>query len=133
MESDGTKARHIERLMKQLSELYAGILDDKLNIWLLRELLYRNLSTRDIFSFVEGQAKLRSDIKSLDLRTMTSAMRTKLLDIRRALETKLNKSKELEDKYIGDREEVKKKKREFKKMNKKTYQEKKKKYEIDCK
>ena len=91
-----------------MSELYEGISNDKLRIWLLRELLSRNLSTKDIFSFVEGQAKLRSDIKSLDLRTMTSAMRTKLLDIRRALERKINKSKELEEKYIGDEEEVRK-------------------------
>ena len=129
LEPECNKDRHIKRTMKQLSELYEGISNDKLRIWLLRELLSRNLSTRDIFSFVEGQAKLRSDIKSLDLRTMTSAMRTKLLDIRRALERKINKSKELEKEYIGDEEEVRKTRRVFKKMNKKAYQEKKKKYE----
>ena len=120
--------RHIMRTLKQLSELYSGISDDKLRVWLLRELLSRNLATRDIFSFVEGQEKLRSDIKLLDIRTMTSAMRTKLLDIRRALERKTTRKKTLEEENIEHIKSIQKIKHEFKIKNRKRIEDKKKKY-----
>ena len=64
---------------------------------MLRELLSRDLSTRDIFSFIKGQERLWSDIRSLDHRTMTSAMRMKLLDMRKALYRKENKKSILEE------------------------------------
>ena len=126
-ESD-IKARQIEETIGQLNKIYADISDDNLRIWLLRELMKRNLSTRDIYSFINGQAKLRTDLKLLDYKTMTSAMRTKLNDIKKKLSRKIKKKLTLEDEL--DEEVVKMNTKKHKKENKKRSREIEKKYKM---
>ena len=93
--------RHI-RGEEDLTKTYKDISESKLRIWLLRSLMSRNLSTRDIYSFINGQAKLRTDLKLLDYKTMTSAMRTKLNDIKKKLSRKIKKKLTLEDELDED-------------------------------
>ena len=125
---DSNEDGHIMRDLKQLSRLYSNISNDQMRIWLLRELLSRDLSTEDIFSFIKGQGRLRSDIRSLDHRTMTSAMRMKLLDLRKALYRKENKKSILEEKIYGDKKLIRERRKAFKKENRTNLRHKKEKY-----
>ena len=92
--------RYIDGMIKQLSKTCASIDDHKLRIWLLRKLMSKGLATRDIISFIEGQAGLRSDIKDMDTKTMNSAMRTKLKDVKTALARKIRSKKEMGEKIM---------------------------------
>ena len=55
--------------------------------WLVKQMISKNLATRDVISFVRKQANLRLEIKTLDQPTVKAAMKAKLLDI------KLNKTR----------------------------------------
>ena len=50
--------------------------------WLLKQLLSKNLMTRDILSFAMKQSNLRLENKDLDRNTVKVAMRAKLVDVR---------------------------------------------------
>ena len=95
--------RQISKVDEDLNKTYRNISDSKLRIWLLRSLMSWNLSTRDVYSFVKRQSELRSVIKTLDRRTMTEAMRTKLKDIKLLLARHINKKKRLEACYKEER------------------------------
>ena len=88
--------RHI-RGEEDLTKTYKDISESKLRIWLLRSLMSRNLSTRDIYSFIRHKAELRSIVKSLDMRTMTEAMRTKSKDIKLLLADQYDRRRKLEE------------------------------------
>ena len=82
---------------EDLTKTYKDISDSKLRIWLLRSLMSRKLSTRDIHSFIKHPAELRSIFKILDMKTMTEAMRMKLKDIKLQLEDQYNRRRKLEE------------------------------------
>ena len=90
--------RQIGKVEQHLLETYQNISDGRLKIWLLRTLMSRNLSTRDIFSFLKKQTELRLYVKTVDRSTMVSAMRMKLRDMKFALSFNINKKRGLEDK-----------------------------------
>ena len=106
--------RQISKVNEDLNKTYRNISDSKLRIWLLRSLMSWNLSTRDVYSFVKRQSELRSVIKTLDRRTMTEAMRTKLKDIKLLLARHINKKKRLEACYKGETSVAKMKMKEMK-------------------
>ena len=61
--------------------------------WLLKQMLDRNIVTRDILSFVRKQAGMRSEIKTIDSSTVKVAMKAKLIDIRLNMTRLLTKLK----------------------------------------
>ena len=64
----------------KLREIYLQIATAEARIWLFRQLLDRNIATRDVQSFVETQADLKRESKNLDMATITAAMRAKYKD-----------------------------------------------------
>ena len=70
--------RDIEGTLNKLTETYMKIMKNEARIWLIRSISDKGLSTRDIYSFVYKQAKLRSHYRSLDKNTVKSATRAKL-------------------------------------------------------
>ena len=85
--------RHFGRDRKELIKTYNNISKNRLRIWLVKTLISENLATRDIHTFARNQSELRSIIKSLDRKTMTSAMRTKLKDMKLVLSKNIYKKK----------------------------------------
>ena len=85
--------RHFGRDEKELIKTYKNISENKLRMWLIRSLISKNLATRDIYTFAQNQSELRSVVKSLDRKTMDSAMRMKLKDIKLVLSKYIYKKK----------------------------------------
>ena len=83
----------------QLNKVYSMISDVKSRMGLIRNLMSKHLATREIFSFIEGLRKLRSEIKTLDFKTMISAMTMMLMDLKKAL-TRLTTTKQNLDRKI---------------------------------
>ena len=81
--SDGP--RHIEGILTKLEEIHRKVMKYETRIWLIRSLTSRGLTTRDVYSFVSKQAKIRSHYRVLDKQTVRSATRAKLKDLRLAL------------------------------------------------
>ena len=122
--------RQIEGIWKHLNKLYTEISDDRLRIELFRELLSKDLATWDIFHFVEGQAGLRSVVKTLDTKTMTAAMRMKLLDIKKTLASRVTFSQELEKEAGLTQRDIKELKDNYKKKNSQRIGDKRNKYRL---
>ena len=90
---------HIEGIIFKLRELHRKVMKNETRIWLIRSLSSRNLSTRDIYSFVFKQAKLRSHYRLLDKQTVKSATYAKLKDLRLALQ-KTFRDKKHQENYL---------------------------------
>ena len=58
--------RDIVGIIHKLKETYMDIVKNESRIWLIRSIADNGLSTRDIYSFVYKQAKLRSQYRVLD-------------------------------------------------------------------
>ena len=65
-----------------LLETHVTTMKHQMRFKLLKNLRNLNLSTRDIFFFIKGQADRRTFKKTQDWVTMASAMRAKMLDIK---------------------------------------------------
>ena len=120
--------RQIRGLEGQLYQVYKKISDVKSRIWLIRNLMSKDLATRDIISFLEGQMELRSEIKILDKKTMRSAMKTKLADLKKVLTKAINTQIKLEDNLGWDNNKKKLARNKFKKDNKESKAKKNKKF-----
>ena len=66
---------NITELSNRLQETYNAVTEFDLRKELLENLVNEDLATRDIFSFVKGQAKLRLIDKRMDKKTSRQAMR----------------------------------------------------------
>ena len=75
---------NITELSNRLQETYNAVTEFDLRKELLENLVNEDLATRDIFSFVKGQAKLRLIDKRMDKKTSRQAMRSKITDLRRS-------------------------------------------------
>ena len=93
--SDGE--RHIAGILTKLEEIHRKVMKYETRIWLIRSLTSRDISTRDIYSFVSKQAKIRSHYRVLDKQTVKSATRAKLKDLRLALYENFKNKKHLEN------------------------------------
>ena len=88
--------REIEGNIKKLKETHTKIAKNQARVWLIRSLADRNLSLRDIYSFLYKQAKLRSQYDQVDKQTAVSAARAKLKDLRLELTSLFKKKKHQE-------------------------------------
>ena len=86
-------SRHFDRVKKELIKTYKNISEGRLRIWLMKTLMSENLATREIYTFIKNQSELRSIIKSLDRKTMMSAMKMKLKDMKLVLSKNIFKKK----------------------------------------
>ena len=75
---------NITELTNRLQETYNAVTEFDLRKELLENLVNEDLATRDIFSFVKGQARLRLIDKRMDKKTSRQAMRSKITDLRRS-------------------------------------------------
>ena len=91
-------SRHFDRVKKELIKTYKNISEGRLRIWLMKTLMSENLATREIYTFIKNQSELRSIIKSLDRKTMMSAMKMKLKDMKLVLSKNIFKKKFQESK-----------------------------------
>ena len=98
--------REIVGLIDKLRVTHKKVVSDEMRIWLIRQLTDRGLTTRDIYSFVYKQAKLRSFYRILDKQTMKSAIHAKLKDLRFTMKSKCKTKKHQEKcllKLLGGR------------------------------
>ena len=88
----------LSRKISDVQEMHEKVMIDECRIWLLNSLQSKHLCTRDIYSFILNQAKLKRQDDVLDQSTSRSAMRSKILDLRRSLikNYKLRRKKENE-------------------------------------
>ena len=87
---------NFDGLKKELRETLHKMMMDETTAWLLRSLLKAKLATWDIYNFAAKQADLRTIIKTLDWRTMKSALQTKLSDVQSSLTYNRRKKSKLE-------------------------------------
>ena len=73
-------------LNSELSEILFEISTAESRLWLLRNMISKNLVTRDVLSFVNKQANLRVVNKDLDQTTIKAAMNAKLVDTENSLQ-----------------------------------------------
>ena len=71
----------------KLREKYLHVANAEARLWLFKQMLDRDIATRDIQSFVEKQAGLRREFKQVDMNTLRVAMRAKYKDTGRHLKT----------------------------------------------
>ena len=75
----------LSRKISEVREIHGKAMMEECRIWLLKSLQSKHLCTRDIYSFISNQAKLKSQDDILDSSISRSAMRSKILDLRRSL------------------------------------------------
>ena len=84
----------------EIREILFSISSAKAREWLLKRMLSENLMTRDILSFVKNQAHLRLENKGLDVNTVKTSMKAKLVDVRKNKARLLCNLKRLKDKLL---------------------------------
>ena len=84
---DSNGRRDIVGIIDKLRVTHRKVMSDETRIWLIRKLADRGLTTRDIYSFVCKQARLRSCYRVLDRQTIRAATHAKLKDLRFALKS----------------------------------------------
>ena len=75
----------LSRKLSEVQDIHGRAMIEECRIWLLNSLQSKHLCTRDIYSFISNQAKLKSQDDVLDESTSRSAMRSKILDLRKSL------------------------------------------------
>ena len=91
-------ARHIDgEIESELKEAHKKIIMNESRLDLMRDLLSSGLCTRDIYSFACSQADLCTTVLDPDRSTITSAMRTKIRDLKQTLKINHRNRRQLEE------------------------------------
>ena len=78
------------------------VMKNELRLWLLRNLMNKDLATRDIYYFVKKQGELRTTIKNPDRKTVRQAMSAKLCDVKATLKRNYKDRKVLRSVVLGE-------------------------------
>ena len=98
----GLTARQVSEGENRLLKASMKTIRDEARLWLLRNLLSKNLATPDIYDFIKNQAGLRYTHKGPELDTMRCAMRMKVKDVKTSLALGYTTRKKMMKDYIKD-------------------------------